>query len=179
MSCLNCGLHIVEQIKSSVKYKCKNIMIVLLLHKFYLLWMCLTPKDCSRKKNVSPPPPTPPPPPGRHFLAHWWAYRIGRPLPSVCPSVIHTLSTSSPLKPLGRSVKFHMELLWDGGTKVSSNGPGHITKMAAMSIYGKNLINLLLRNPKADDLETWYAASGARVLPRLFKWWPWVDNDLF
>ena len=32
-----------------------------------------------------------------------------------------------------------MELLWDGGTKVCSNGPGHMTKMATMAIYGKNL----------------------------------------
>ena len=29
---------------------------------------------------------------------------------------------------------------WDGGTKICSNGgPGHMTKMAAMPIYGKNL----------------------------------------
>ena len=61
------------------------------------------------------------------------------------------------------------------GTKVCSIGPGHMTKMAAMPINGKKL---LLRKPKADDLETWYAASGARV-PSLFKWWPWVDHDLF
>ena len=27
--------------------------------------------------------------------------------------------------------------------------------------------NLLLRNQKADDLETWYPASGVRVLPSL------------
>ena len=27
---------------------------------------------------------------------------------------------------------------WDGGTKVYSNGPGHMTRMAAMPIYGKN-----------------------------------------
>ena len=39
--------------------------------------------------------------------------------------------------------------------------------------------NFLLWNQKADDLETWYAASGARVLPSFFKWWPWVDLDLF
>ena len=32
-----------------------------------------------------------------------------------------------------------MELQWDEGTKVCSNGPGHMTKMAAMPIYGKNL----------------------------------------
>ena len=43
----------------------------------------------------------------------------------------------------------------------------------------KILKNLLLQNQKADDLESWYAALGAQVLPNLFKWWPWVDLDLF
>ena len=63
-----------------------------------------------------------------------------------------------------------MELLWDGGTNVYSNGPGHMIKMADMPIYGKkNLKNILLENQKADDIETWNAASGARVLPSLFK----------
>ena len=62
-----------------------------------------------------------------------------------------------------------MELPWDEGTKVFSNDPGHMTKMAAMPINGKNLKNLLLRNQKTDDLETWYAASASRVLPSLFN----------
>ena len=31
-----------------------------------------------------------------------------------------------------------MEPPWEGGTKVYINGPGHMTKMAAMPIYGKN-----------------------------------------
>ena len=35
--------------------------------------------------------------------------------------------------------KFHVAPPWDGGTKVCSNGPGHMTNMAAMLIYGKNL----------------------------------------
>ena len=39
-----------------------------------------------------------------------------------------------------------MELLWDWGTKVCSNGPGHLTKMV------KTLKNLLLWNQKANDL---------------------------
>ena len=47
-------------------------------------------------------------------------------------------------------------------------------KMVAMPIK-----NLLLWNQKADDLESWYASSGAQVLPSLFKWWPWLDLDLF
>ena len=31
-------------------------------------------------------------------------------------------------------VKFHVEHPWDGGMKVCSQGPGHITKMAQMPI---------------------------------------------
>ena len=37
----------------------------------------------------------------------------------------------------------------------------------------------LLWNQKAVDFENWYAALGTWVLPNLFKWWPWVDLDLF
>ena len=33
----------------------------------------------------------------------------------------------------------------------------------------KTLKNLLLMNQEADDLETWYTASGTQVLPNLFK----------
>ena len=46
-----------------------------------------------------------------------------------------------------------------------------MTNMAAMPIYAYMVKTLktLLWNQKADDLETWYAASGARVLPSLFK----------
>ena len=35
--------------------------------------------------------------------------------------------------------KFHEKPLWDGGTKACSNDLGHITKIATMTIYGKNL----------------------------------------
>ena len=40
-----------------------------------------------------------------------------------------SLETTGPIK-----VRFHMELLWDRGMKVCSNGPGHMTKMAAMPV---------------------------------------------
>ena len=53
--------------------------------------------------------------------------------------------------------------------KVCSNGPSHMTKMAAMAIYGTNLKKIFSGTKKADELETWYAALGARVLPSLFK----------
>ena len=42
------------------------------------------------------------------------------------------------------SIKFHMQPLDRRGKKVNIFRPGHMTKMAAMPIYGKNLKNLLL-----------------------------------
>ena len=85
----------------------------------------------------------------------------------VCKSRFSNIFSSETTGPY--EAKFHMEPPWDGGTKVCSNSPGLVTKMTAMPIFGKSLKNLFLRNPMADDLETWYAASGARVLPSLFK----------
>ena len=73
------------------------------------------------------------------------------------PSVVcspHSLNIFSSEVTGSIEAKCHMESPWDEGTKVCSNGPGHMTKMAAMPIYGKNLKYLLLRNQKADDLET-------------------------
>ena len=55
------------------------------------------------------------------------------------------------------------------GIKVSTNGSCHVTKMAAMSIYGKTFKNLLLWNQKADDLETWYAVLVTQVLPNMLN----------
>ena len=72
-------------------------------------------------------------------------------------SNIFSSETTGPIE-----AKFHMQPPWDGGTKVCSNGPGHMTEMAAMPIYVKILKHFLLRNQKAE-------ASGARVLPSLFK----------
>ena len=97
------------------------------------------------------------------------SYRIGRPLSSVCIVCMSTFSNIFSSKTTRLiEAKFHMEFPWDGGTKVCSNGPGHMTKMATMPIYGKNLLSSSLEQ-KADDLETWYAALGAQVLPSLFK----------
>ena len=53
-----------------------------------------------------------------------------------CPpfSNVFSSETARPIK-----AKFYLEPPWEGGTKVYINGPGHMTKMAAMPIYGKNL----------------------------------------
>ena len=45
-----------------------------------------------------------------------------------------SLETARPIE-----VKFHVERPWDGGMKLHSNVLSHMTKMAAMPIYGKNL----------------------------------------
>ena len=34
---------------------------------------------------------------------------------------------------------FHVDPPWDEGMKYCSNGPGHMTSLAAIPIYGKNL----------------------------------------
>ena len=47
---------------------------------------------------------------------------------------VFSSETAWPIK-----AKFYVEPPWEGGTKVYMNGPGHMTKMAAMLIYGKNL----------------------------------------
>ena len=73
--------------------------------------------------------------------------------------------------------KFRAKLQWDGGTKVCSNGLGHMSEMAAIPIYGKNV--KILSSQTADELKSLYAILSDRVLPHLFKWWPWVDLDLF
>ena len=43
----------------------------------------------------------------------------------------------------------------------------------------KTFKNLLLQNQKSYDLETWHVALGTQGLRSLFKWWPWVDLDLY
>ena len=60
---------------------------------------------------------------------------------SVRPSVIRppfskifSSETTWPIK-----AKFYVEPPWEGGRKVYINCPGHMTKIAAMPIYGKNL----------------------------------------
>ena len=79
---------------------------------------------------------------------------------------IFSSETTGPLK-----VKFHIELLRDGGTKVCSNGPGHMIKMAAMPIYGKNLKKLLLRNQKSITLNL-------GMHRRVLKYYQVCSNDL-
>ena len=49
---------------------------------------------------------------------------------------------------------------WDGGTKVYSNSPGHMNKMAGMPIFGKNLKKTFFSETKRQmtlklDMQHW------------------------
>ena len=63
--------------------------------------------------------------------------------------------------------------------KINTNELGHMTKMATMPIYGKNLKKSSSPEPIYQYLETWYVALCMCILPRLFKLSPWVDLDPF
>ena len=81
----------------------------------------------------------------------------------VCISTFLNIFSSETTGPI--EAKFHNGASLGWSNKNLLNGAGHMTKMAAMPIYGKNLKqNLLLQNPKVDKLEHWCAALGARVL---------------
>ena len=64
---------------------------------------------------------------------------------------IFSSETALPIK-----AKFYVEPLWEGGTKVCINGPGHMTKVAAMPIYGKNLGKS--SSPEPEVLWSWNLA---------------------
>ena len=53
------------------------------------------------------------------------------------PFTISNVFSSKTAWPI--EAKFKVEPSWEGGRKVYKNGPGHMIKMAAMPIYGKNL----------------------------------------
>ena len=80
-------------------------------------------------------------------------YQSLRRLSVVRPSTISNIFSS---ETTGRiELKFHMETPKDGVTKICSIGPGHMTKMAAMPIYGKNPLKIFFfrtRRPMTTGL---------------------------
>ena len=84
----------------------------------------------------------------RNFLAHLSRRLTGeligypwiwRPSSSsvVRPSTFSNIFFSETALPI--KAKFYVEPPWEGATKVYINSPGHMTKMAAIPIYGKTL----------------------------------------
>ena len=56
------------------------------------------------------------------------------------------------------------------GMKFSLSGPGQLTNIAAMPMYGQNLDKLLLWNQTSDDFESWYQH-------RVLKYYQVCSND--
>ena len=78
-----------------------------------------------------------------------YEYQRSRPLIDLGPRslrfriFIFFLKTARPIE-----AKFQVEPSWDEGTKVCSDGPGHMTNMAAMHICCKKLKNSSSLEPK-------------------------------
>ena len=72
--------------------------------------------------------------------------------------------------------QFHVEPTWDVGMKICSNGPGHMTKMVAMPIYGKTLKKWSLK-PKGQ--RPWNLvcsikySNTTRFVQMMTLGWPW------
>ena len=77
-------------------------------------------------------------------------------------SNVFSSETAWPIK-----AKFFVEPHWEGGTKDYINGPGHMTKMAATPIYGKNPSKI--SRTGADFHESWYVALGTPAHHSLYK----------
>ena len=75
-----------------------------------------------------------------------------------------SLETTRPVE-----AKFYVKPPWDEGMKVNTNGLYHMTKMAVMSAYGRNLKNHLFWSNNASDIEAWYTVLVTQVLSQLFK----------
>ena len=56
--------------------------------------------------------------------------------PNLSDSIFLNFYSSITTRPI--EAKFHVEPPWDSGTKACSNGPGHMSNMAAIPIYNKN-----------------------------------------
>ena len=85
----------------------------------------------------------------------------------VVPSIYSNIVFSQTIGPI--ELKSHVKTPYDKLAKICTKYFGHMTKMAATPIFGKNLLkNLLLQNQKASDLETWYVALGMWSLPSLY-----------
>ena len=91
-----------------------------------------------------------------------YSWSVFRPSSVVCPSLkisnIFFSKSACPIK-----AKLFVERPWIGGTNVCSWHLGHMTKMAAMPIYGKKPFKHLLQNWQADFQETSFVAEQNRT----------------
>ena len=93
----------------------------------------------------------------------------------VCMSTFSNIFFSETTGPI--EAKFHMKPPWDGGMKDCSNGPGHMTKMAAMPVCGKSLQKS--SSPELKGLWPWKlvcsigCSSTTNFVQMMTLGWPW------
>ena len=86
------------------------------------------------------------------------------------------LETACPIE-----AKLYVEPPWDGGTKVWSNGVGHMTKMAAMPIYDKNIKKNIFSGTKRSinlkvGMQHWVLEySTTKFVQMMTLGWPWPN----
>ena len=72
--------------------------------------------------------------------------------------------------------KFYVKPPWDGRMKVGTTGPSHMTKMAVMSINGKNLKKIFSRTKKTITfklgLQHW-VLEYYQIVQMMTLGWPW------
>ena len=103
------------------------------------------------------------------------------PWSGVRPSVVHNFKHLLLLNPLayqsqilcGASLGRGNETLFD------MHAGSHDQDGRHAHIWWKPFKNHLLRNRRTDFHETWYVALVTPAHHSLYKWWPWVDLDLF
>ena len=106
----------------------------LIIEKYlYLLYINLKIEDFSLAQSLLFSSPEPSGSQGELIVYPYSGVRRRRCRCQQCLNIFSS-ETAWPIK-----AKFYMEPPWEGGTKVCINGSGHMTKMAAMPIYGKNL----------------------------------------
>lgn len=74
--------------------------------------------------------------------------------------------------------KLYMKAYRRIGIKIYTNELSHMTVMTPRPIYNKNINSSVLQINWPISLKLRYIALDTQVVPKLFKWWPFVDPDL-
>ena len=114
-----------------------------------------------------------------NFLAHL-NHLSRRLIVRLRPHSLNISETTGPVK-----VKFHMELLWDGGRKFCSYGPGHIfsgTKRPMTLKLGMQHQVLEYYQVCSNDdpgLTIIYSTARSNLVPYTFVWGEKINTDFF
>ena len=92
-----------------------------------------------------------------------YEYQRSRTFTDLGPSHSNSIFSNffSPITARPIEAKFHVEPFWDVGMQVCSNGPGHMSKMATMPMYGESFFS---------GLTMTYFRAKSNLVPFVFVW---------